>query len=274
MAKVEIPEGLVGKDLHRFLKSNKSAIVAEKKFEIKFSDAFWLPKSLSVKVAAANKAQLLEDDTDDVIQRLCVINTTNWLDSHSDVHIPGLWKKSLAESKGLYHLQEHSLTFRGIITDEVTAYTQQMSWQQLGLDVGGVTEALLFLSTIRKERNPYMFDQYRLNYVKNHSVGMRYVIIELAINDADEWYKEEFSVWNKYIGDIANREEAEAQGFFWAIREAKVIEGSAVPIGSNRITPTLSSGTGKQPAAATAKQPHENGFDLSAAIAKSNFLTH
>lgn len=37
-----------------------------------------------------------------------------------------------------------------------------------------------------------------------------------------------------------NPEVAEEKGYFWAVTEAKVIEGSAVPIGSNWITPTLS----------------------------------
>ncbi len=37
----------------------------------------------------------------------------------------------------------------------------------------------------------------------------------------------------------ANKEEAENQGYFWAVKEAKVLEGSAVPIGSNTATPTL-----------------------------------
>jgi hypothetical protein len=38
---------------------------------------------------------------------------------------------------------------------------------------------------------------------------------------------------------VANQDAAEEKGFFWAVKEAKVIEGSAVPLGSNWITPTL-----------------------------------
>ena len=39
---------------------------------------------------------------------------------------------------------------------------------------------------------------------------------------------------------MTNKEIAEQYGYFWAVTEAKVIEGSAVVFGSNYITPTLS----------------------------------
>ena len=92
-------------------------------------------------------------------------------------------------------------------------------------------------ATIKRNRNAYMLDQYAKGYVKNHSVGMKYVKLSLAINDED--YKEEFAVWNEYIDIIANKQNTIENGFFYAVKEAKVIEGSAVPLGSNTITPTI-----------------------------------
>lgn len=72
---------------------------------------------------------------------------------------------------------------------------------------------------------------------------MRYVKIFLAINSDSLEHKEEFEVWQKYASQVANIKEAEAQGFFWAVTEAKIIEGSAVVKGSNIATPTLSTET-------------------------------
>lgn len=264
-----IPADLKGKELFEFLKKNKSLLIAEKKSAMKKGDPF------AMKLFVNDKGELTKafdpiDNTATVIKATSIINTTNWMDSHSDVHIPGLWKKSLQETKELYLLQEHEMTFAGIITDEVKAYTKKFSWKDLGYDAPGMTEALVFESTIDNSRNTFMFDQYRKGYVKNHSVGMRYVSIELAINSEDEYWKEELSVWNKYIDDIANKEAAEQQGYFWAIREAKVIEGSAVPIGSNTMTPTQSvervksQSTEEQPPLGTEEQPHS--FDLNRAI--------
>ena len=38
---------------------------------------------------------------------------------------------------------------------------------------------------------------------------------------------------------LKNVEKANEDGFFYVVLEAKVIEGSAVPLGSNHITPTI-----------------------------------
>lgn len=264
-----IPENLKGKELFEFLKKNKALLIAEKKSEKKKGDPFAMRLFVG-EDGKLTKAFTPIDNTATVILATSIINTTNWMDSHSDVHIPGLWKKSLQETKDLYLLQEHEMTFAGIITDQVKAYTKKFTWQELGYDAPGMTEALVFESTIDNERNPFMFDQYRKGYVKNHSVGMQYVILELAINDPGDYWKEEFAAWNKYFDDIANKEVAEAQGYFWAVREAKAIEGSAVPIGSNRMTPTQSVervknySTEEQPPLGTETQPQS--FDLGRAI--------
>lgn len=114
-----------------------------------------------------------------------------------------------------------------------------MAWKQLGFSYDGKTEALIFESTIERERNEFMLKQYSKGWVKNHSVGMRYVNIELAINSEAEWNKEEKAIWDEFYPIIANKEVADERGYFWVVKEAKIIEGSAVVMGSNSATPTL-----------------------------------
>jgi hypothetical protein len=82
-----------------------------------------------------------------------------------------------------------------------------------------------------------MFEQYKQGFVTNHSVGMRYVKLDIAINDTD--YEKEKDYYDKYITQVINSDDAEKQGYFWVVTEAKAIEGSAVPMGSNPITPTI-----------------------------------
>lgn len=260
MSKITIDESLKGKALFDFLVTNKAILIAEKKYDVKHSDAFKLSHFFVNTKGEVVKANPVSGG--DTIQVSSVINTTNLMDSHKDVHIPGLWKKSLSENKTLYLLQEHSMTFKGIITDEVKAFTKQMTWKELGYNADGITEALIFSSNIHKARNEYMYNQYKAGYVKNHSVGMRYVNIEMAINDED--YKQEFATWNKYIDQIVNKDEAEENGYFFPVLEAKVVEGSAVPIGSNFITPTLEvkTDTVKEPAQATHEQPLQKSFNI------------
>ena len=63
------------------------------------------------------------------------------------------------------------------------------------------------------------------------------VAFALAVND--NRYKEEFETWEKYFPEIANKQDALDNGFFWAVTVAQNIEGSAVVRGANFATPTL-----------------------------------
>jgi hypothetical protein len=56
------------------------------------------------------------------------------------------------------------------------------------------TEALVFNVEIDKDRNDFMFNQYAKGYVKEHSVGMRYVKLELAVNSDSKYDAEEKAI--------------------------------------------------------------------------------
>lgn len=234
-----IPKFNTKQELFKFLKENKSLLIDAKKAAIKYADAI----SFEVPVMD-NKGVVIKDlatvQKSGVIQAELVINTTNLLDSHGDVHISGLWKKSLQETKGMYLLREHKMQFDSVITDRVVPSAKTYTWKDLGFKFEGSTEALVFNATIDNQRNPFMFDQYTKGYVKEHSVGMRYVKIDLAINSESKHDAEEKAVWDKYYSVIANKDAADELGYFFAVTEAKAIEGSAVLKGSNYATPTIS----------------------------------
>jgi len=242
---MDIPEFDSKDELIDFLVTNKSTLVAQKKAVMKEADAlsilYYDSKEETFK---ANKPFTPENDE---IKVKVVINTTNIMDSHDDVHIKGLWGKSLKQNKMIMHLQEHKMSFDKIISDgkDLKAFVKVIPWTELGLKFEGDTQALIFDSTIKRGRNEFMFDQYAKGFVKNHSVGMSYIRIDLAVNN--EGYDKEFEIWEKYIDSIANKELAEDKGYFWAVREARIIEGSAVPIGSNTATPTLDNNLKNQP---------------------------
>jgi hypothetical protein len=228
-----IPHFEKKEQLFCWLRANKQFVITAKKAITKHAD----PVDYVAKDVEDVTKGSPEESTE--MNALLVINTTNIVDSHDDLHVPGLWKKSLSERKSLYLLQEHKMQFDKIITDKVKAFTRTMTFAELGQNYPGTTEALIFQADITKERNAYMFGQYLKGYVRNHSVGMQYVKIELAMDSDDRYDQEEKAVWDKYFGMIANVDEVKERGYFWAVTEAKLIEGSAVPIGSNWITPTL-----------------------------------
>jgi hypothetical protein len=227
-------------ELFKALKENKSTLIAQKKMITKEADAMLHYVSVDNGKGEAVKAESINLSDVNKINAKLVINTTGILDSHGDVHIKGIWNKSAKEQKNILLLQEHKMTFDHIITDNVNVSVNTMKWADLGYNYKGDTDALTFNAEISKERNPFMFEQYSKGYVKEHSVGMRYVKLELAINSDSKYDEEEKAVWDKYYSEIVNKEVADEQGYFWVVTEAKIIEGSAVVKGSNFATPTIS----------------------------------
>lgn len=235
----QIPDFANKAELFDWLKLNEKKLIAEK---VKFKNTGDVVKHAPSFISGmdANKAadpNLPKDE----IQVKAIINTTNLLDNHFDVHIPGIWDKSLSENKYLYHLQEHQTSFDKVIAEgsAVKGYVQSFTWKELGFNYEGTTQALVFDSTIKAVDNPMMFSKYQQGKVRQHSVGMQYIKVQMAVDSnakADEKYKQ---VWDKYYPQIANKEVADKYGFFFAVTEAKVNEGSAVMFGSNYATPTL-----------------------------------
>jgi len=237
------------KEMFSELVKNKDILIAQKKSIKKEVDCSVLIKPVIVrdKKEIANKEDNIDSFNLDKLKIVAIINTTNYLDSHGDVHIPGIWTKTLRENKMIMHLQEHEMEFDKIIADgkELNAYVKNYTWAELGYSYEGITEGLTFESTILRKRNEFMLNQYANGWVKNHSVGMMYVKIDFAINDEDSL--NEFEAWNKYYSEIANKEEVDEKGYFWYVLEAKLIEGSAVPLGSNPATPTIDNGINNEP---------------------------
>ncbi len=227
-------------ELFDFLRENKSLLKKEKRASIKYADAISCSMVTVADDGTVSKAEALAEEPTGTLAVSVVINTTNLLDSHGDVHIPGIWKKSLKENKSILFLQEHVMTFDHIISDKIAASAQTIDWKELGYKFPGSTQALVFAAQIEKQRNPFMYDQYAKGYVRNHSVGMQYINYDLAMNSDSKYDVDEKARWDKYIDQVANREAAEDKGWFWVVTEAKIIEGSAVPLGSNYATPTLS----------------------------------
>jgi len=227
-------------DMFDALVENKSSLIAQKKSIKKEVDCLMITP-YEIISDTTEKAEPIDPSGLSEIKVVAIINTSNILDSHGDVHIPNLWNKSLKENKMIMHVQEHkSREFDKIIADgdNLKASAKNFTWEELGYDFEGKTQALVFESVVEKKRNEFMFNQYANGYVKNHSVGMRYVQLVMCINDDN--YGAEFEAWEKYYPKIVNNELADEKGYFWAVKEAKVIEGSAVPLGSNFVTPTQS----------------------------------
>src|SRR6478609_1744138 len=140
---------LTGKELFQFLRDNKAALKAVKKMATKEADG--IPVFSGLAHAGVNKAAGTGGPKG--LYGELVINTTNLLDSHKDVHLPGIWNKALKDNDIFMHLQEHKNAFANIIDDNAKGYTKRFTWSELGAPFKGRTEALMFSSFIAEARN-------------------------------------------------------------------------------------------------------------------------
>ncbi|WP_424493897.1 hypothetical protein [Salinimicrobium sp. GXAS 041] len=236
--RIGIPEFHEKKDLFNYLKSHKKELIAKKRSMPITADAVSFGFSRVKTTDTANKSNEAVTEDVDVLRVKVVANTANYLDSHMDVLIPGCWSKTIQERKHLIpHLHDHVHRLDAKIGEVVDIYASSLSYSELGIDGSGTTESLIFVTDVMKEYNPKVFNQYKAGKVKQHSIGLQYMKIDLAINDEDN--EKEMEFWNKYYPQIINKEMADERGFFWVIQEIKLLENSAVLFGSNEATPTL-----------------------------------
>ncbi len=241
---MNIPKGLKGKELFKWLVANKAMLIDGKKAAIKFSDPLSVqPTWARDEVPVTKGKYLFEDNTDKgILKRTIIANTYLWLDTHSDVHLENTFTNSIAQkaNRPAPHLLDHQFSITAKIGKALNYSERQISWRELGLGKTGMTTALMLETEIMKSYNDRMYNEYLDGQVDQHSVSMRYIKMALAVNDGED-YPNEYKVWQDVIAKLGNRKTAEDQGYFWAIQEAALNETSAVLAGSNELTPTLGS---------------------------------
>lgn len=281
---IDIDPELKGKELYKFLRDNKKQLIAQKKMDIKKCDPvnyspgyFSVEKDLSVK---AISGEVIPPDADSFRVKV-VANTSMWCDTAMDVLLRDSGKKSMKERKGLIpHIHDHEWMTDAEVGDVQSIYYEDVSLRELGVKQEGSAQALIFETDIIRSYNERIFDKYRNKKVKQHSIGLRYVNLLLALNEPDdEYYEDEYKVWKKYIDQIINKDYVESKGYFWAVPEYMLLENSCVLFGANQLTPTLSTGeksiTEDQPPVGTGNQPiieEESVFNLDEAIKNTKFF--
>ncbi|HTJ53733.1 MAG TPA: hypothetical protein VL443_29965 [Cyclobacteriaceae bacterium] len=231
------PSGMKGKELFCYIKANKSAIIDMKKSVTKHADAVTI--TMAKKANRATKDYLFENDEQTgTLKRTIVMNTYNWLDSHDDVHQNNLFAKSIKDrGNKIPHLHDHIFQLDARVGMPISWQEKAVPWSDLGVDEPGNTMCLLCESEIMKDLNKQVYKDYLNGRIDQHSVGMQYVKLDMAINDPD--YEDEYKVWQSTIDSIGNKSDAIDQGYYFVVYEAKLAEGSCVLLGSNELTPTL-----------------------------------
>jgi len=261
------------KELNKYFDSNEAMFTELVKHE---SQLLELKKAAIKEADSVNIPFLKDSETEKSLSFIKegyvypVINTTNWMDSHGDVHFPGIWNKSLKDKADkIFYVLEHKLSIDSVIAfpKDVKAFVKTLAWSELGLNNEGETQALIYEIPADKIRIPQVKDLFAEKTAFENSVRMRYITMGLAMKSDNTDFAKQNQLWNDRIELVANKSEAEKRGYFWAIDEASIEkEGSLVLFGSNSATPVLyeaAASTSKtEPALATQNEAQKNYFNL------------
>ena len=231
----------------KYLKSNKALLITEKQLEVKFTDSITHAPSIARREPKVSTEKALGDSPDegiperDSIDVTVVCNTAWFCDSQMDVLTDGSYTKSIkAKGTSIPHIADHRQSSTAHVGDVTAIYTKVFPLSELGLSQEGETTALVMESTVRKDYNDDVYKFYANGKINQHSIGLRYNDMEIAINSKHEDYKEEFAVWEENYPKVINKDKVDERGYFWVIKEVDVIENSCVLFGANSLTPTLS----------------------------------
>jgi hypothetical protein len=221
-------------DLIERYKADKMSVINEKKSVFKKADASFGYVIGKLDKSFAKKGVTTQDTS---VNKTIVGNTYLWYDSHGDVHDKGCFANSIKNDMMPVHLHDHEFKILSQVGLVKSVSERKMSWKKLGVSKDGYTEVLLLESEVKKEYNSKFYEMYKDGLIQQHSVGMRYVDVQLAVNSDEKWAKEAKALWDEMYDKVANKKEI--GNHFWVVKEAKLIEVSAVIRGSNILTPTI-----------------------------------
>jgi hypothetical protein len=168
------------------------------------------------------------------------VNSTRILDSHDDLHLDGIWKKSIKDQQGKnYLVLDHELTIKSVVVrkEHVEIFTAKIPFSLIGKPYEGDTEVLIYKVAKDKVKDETVKEWLDSGDAIEGSVRMQYVTIFLAMNSEnpeDAVFKKNY---DDYYPVIANKEDFDYIYYFFAIKEAKnVKESSLVVFGSNSST--------------------------------------
>jgi hypothetical protein len=219
--------------------SNKDLIIDAKKSEIYKScdkGQSIVSKSLDLlQFSEQNKAIKIDDNF-----YYFAVNSTRILDSHDDLHVDGIWKKSVQEIQGKnYFVEDHELEISKVITrkEHIEIFTAKVPFSLIGKPYQGNTEILVYKIAKNQIKNDKVKEWLESGDSIECSVRMQYVTILLALDSNNPEDATEKKNYDDYIDLIANKSDFEYIPYFFVIKEAKnVKESSLVPFGSNSAT--------------------------------------
>lgn len=226
-------------ELFADLRKNINSIIDLKKADIQKScekGTAVTCKTLDVtKLSEQHKAMKIEEG-----YYYIAVNTTWVLDSHDDLHVDGIWGKSVKEQQGnVYLVADHELCIDSVIVrkEHIKMFTAKIPFAMLGYEYPGETEVLIYQVPKDKVIHDKIKSWLDSGDSIEASVRMQYVVIEFAMDSNAPEDAPAKARYDEYINNIINKADFEYIPYFFIIKEAKnVRESSLVIFGSNPVT--------------------------------------
>ena len=185
---------------------------------------------------ARRAENILKDDGTMTVEGVAI--TANVIDSHGSIFTRECLEDALKGTT--FHNANHIRDFVNPISNEVEKELRTFKWSELGGDDDTDVTALVFRSKFTEEDNPMMYRQYKLGKVHYHSIEFDWQNRSKEIFCIREGNDEEREAWKRYYPQVVNKEIADKRGWFYVYEKAPILGVSAVVLGSNKYTPTLS----------------------------------
>jgi hypothetical protein len=242
--RVKVDSSLSGKSLFEYLIENKKDLIAQKKSMPITTDIFSCKSIYTGHKGTSSIKNEGEGMNAGITKVSFVGNMSMFADSYLDVLGDNSFAKTIRENgpqgkKMIRHLKNHQYDTDGVVGTPTSIYSKSLNLKDLGVDShieNGI--GLIMDSDVKRKYDRKTFEMYTDEDINQHSIGLQYGKIALAIND--EEYPEEKKIYDTYLDKVINREVVQKSGYFWYVSEYKLFEISAVLMGANELTPTLS----------------------------------
>lgn len=193
-------------------------------------------KLYSVKATGIGKASIKDVD---LSKRIVTgfYNAYNFIDDGMDCLMWGCAKNTIKESgpesnavAKIKHALFHDITRlpgKIMVLDERTVSTEKY----------GEVSGIYFETQMDKStEGTDTLIKYQEEVYDNHSIGYSEIKSSIVERDGQHGNSQQ---WQRYMEMMINPEKAEERGYFYAVKEIKLYEGSTVGFGMNELTPYL-----------------------------------
>lgn len=166
-----------------------------------------------------------------------ILNAYNFVDHGMDVLLDGCCKRSIKDNGPqsnsafkIKHALNHDMSkLPGKI---ITLEEKEIETESFGKVKGLYFESKMSTSTLGDDT----LKMYLEEIYDNHSIGFQYIKAKKVERDGQHGNSQ---AWKKFMEIMYNPQKAEDAGYFYAIEEIKLFEGSTVAQGMNELTPYL-----------------------------------